>query len=301
VIGAAEANVMVRRQSTLTFSGSAMIHSSLSNRATSEDAMLLSGMIAVARTAGEGLLETFSAHARPTGRDAMFVAGRRNEERVASGLRRGLTTLHPHAAWLDEDLETTPIPDGEWWVVDAVEGNVNHVHGMNDWAVSITLLRDRQPVATVVHQPLGSLTWTARRGGGAACNGRPLQTGSKTALDAAVVTTGQAEAGHSQTHLRIGNSITAMLGQALLVRMAVPSTFPMIQVATGQNDVFWQYGPVLPGVAAGWLIVTEAGGLVTRIDGSRWEPGAPDILVTSPGLHDAAVTVLSRADLEVQA
>jgi len=76
------------------------------------------------------------------------------------------------------------------------------------------------------------------------------------------------------------------------VRASVPSTFPLLLVAAGHNDVFWQYEPVLPGVAAGLLFVTEAGGIVTRIDGSPWRPGSADILAAAPGLHAAAVDVL---------
>lgn len=105
--------------------------------------------------------------------------------------------------------------------------------------------------------------------------------------------TGQAEAGQTETYRRIGQSITAMLGAALLVRAAVPSTFPLILVASGQNDAFWQYEPVLPGVAAGILLVTEAGGTVSRIDGSPWSPGSSDVLVSTPALHRAAADVLS--------
>jgi myo-inositol-1(or 4)-monophosphatase len=56
-------------------------------------------------------------------------------------------------------------------------------------------------------------------------------------------------------------------------------------VAAGQHDVFWQYEPVLPGVAPGLLLVTEAGGTASRIDGSPWAPGRPDILISAPGVH----------------
>ena len=84
-----------------------------------------------------------------------------------------------------------------------------------------------------------------------------------------------------------------MLAQALLVRTFVPSTFPMLLVATGQNDVFWQYQPVLPGIAAGVLLITEAGGTVSRIDGSPWSPGSPDILAAAAALHQAAMDTLA--------
>jgi myo-inositol-1(or 4)-monophosphatase len=154
-------------------------------------------------------------------------------------------------------------------------------------------MRDGRPALTAVRQPTGDLTYTAVLGGGANLNGRPLRTSAKTVLDAAIVVTGQAEAGQDDTYRRIGQSVSAMLGEALLVRTSVPSTFPMLLVAAGQNDVFWQYEPVLPGVAAGALLVTEAGGVVSRIDGSPWGPGSHDILAAAPGVHQAAVGALA--------
>jgi myo-inositol-1(or 4)-monophosphatase len=255
---------------------------------------LLPAVTAVAREAGARLLAIYSPDARPSGRDDMFGAGRRNEDAASQGLRAALSAVRPQARWVEDDDETAPLPDdGEWWAVDAVEGNVNHVHGRPEWCVSITLLRASEPVLTVVHQPVGDHTWTAARGHGAFLDGRPLHASAKTELNAAITVTGQAEAAQNGTYRRLGDSITAMLAEALMVKATVPSTFPMLLVASGQNDVFWQFAPVLPGVAAGLLLITEAGGVVTRLDGSPWRPGDPDILATAPALHKAAVAVLS--------
>lgn len=84
-----------------------------------------------------------------------------------------------------------------------------------------------------------------------------------------------------------------MLAEALMVEAIVPSTFPMLLVASGQNDVFWLFSPVIPGVAAGALLIAEAGGVVSRVDGGPWRPGDPDILAAAPALHQAAVAVLA--------
>jgi myo-inositol-1(or 4)-monophosphatase len=251
---------------------------------------------AVARpvtAAGDRLLAGFSAAARPAGRADMAAVGDRTEELVLGTLRPELARLRPPAGWAGEEWETAPLPPGEWWVVDAVEGAVNYAHGMPEWGVTVTLVRDGQPVLAVVRQPVGDLTYTAVRGAGAYLNGRRLRASAKADLGAAIVVTGQAEAGQAGTYRRIGASVTAMLGRALLVRASVPSTFPMLLVAAGHNDVFWQYEPVLPGVAAGALLITEAGGTVSRIDGSPWSPGSPDILAAAPALHRPAVAVLA--------
>lgn len=260
---------------------------------SAEDRGLLAAVVDIAAEAGRALAARYSTAARPAGRQDMFRTGTADSQVSLDILRPALTALRPAAQWLTDDYETTALPPGEWWVVDEVEGNINHVHGLPEWGVTVALVRDGEPVLAVVRQPIGDLTYTALRGAGAHLNGAALTVSAKTDLDAAIVVTGQAEADQDGTYRRIGQSITAMLQQALLVRATVPSTFPMLLVAAGHNDVFWQYEPVLSGVAAGALLITEAGGTVTRIDGTPWSPGADSILATTPALHGAAVEVLA--------
>jgi myo-inositol-1(or 4)-monophosphatase len=257
------------------------------------DPELLAAVVTAAAAAGGRLLADFSADTRPASRSDMAALGRHLEDLVLTELRPALAALAPGAGWVDDDLETVPLPPGDWWVVDAVEGAVNYVHGLTEWAVTVALVRDGRPELAVVCQPAAGLTYTAVRGGGAYRNGQRLRVSAKTALDAAVTATGQAEADQEDTYRRIGASVTAMLDRALLVRALVPSTFPMLLIAAGQADVFWQYEPVLPGLAAGALLITEAGGTVSQIDGSAWGPGSPDFLAAAPGLHRAVAETLA--------
>ncbi|MBA3946017.1 MAG: 3'(2'),5'-bisphosphate nucleotidase CysQ [Herpetosiphonaceae bacterium] len=258
-----------------------------------DDRILLAKVIDAVHDAGARLLAVYSPDARPADRSEMFYAGRRNEELSLDSLRAALLAARPEAQWVEDDQETGALPAGEWWTVDAVEGNVNHVHGLPEWCVSVTLLRDTIPVLTAVYQPVGDLTYTAIRSAGAHLNGRPLHTSTKSDLGIAIVTTGQAEAGQESTYRRLGDSITAMLSRALLVRATVPSTFPLLLVASGHCDVFWQYEPVLPGIAAGALLVTEAGGIVSDVHGQSWRPGSTDILATALNLHGPAIEALA--------
>ncbi len=274
-----------------------MLDTDQSPSAVKDGNLLLPAMSAIAEEAGRHLLSAFSSDSRPASRDAMLAAMIRNEALVASGLREALAALRPSAGWLDGDDDSRLPDEREWWVVDAVEGNVNHVHGLHDWGVTIALVRERQPVAAVAYRPLDAVTWTATRGGGTRRNGMSVHISAKTRLDTAIAMTGQAEAGQVGTYTRIGDSVTAMLNQALLVRMSVPSTFLLLQLAEGQGDVFWQYAPSLPGIAAGLLMVTEAGGVASRIDGRPWQLGAPDILLAAPGLHRAAVDALDACTI----
>jgi myo-inositol-1(or 4)-monophosphatase len=259
------------------------------------DGRLLSAVTQIAIEAGDRLLAVYSPGARPSDRDELMKAALRNEEASSAGLREALQVLRPDARWLEEDNETGAIPAGEWWVVDTAEGSVNHVHGLPEWGVSITLVSDGVPVLGVFREPVGDVTCTVRRGYGAFQDGRQLRASGKAGLEVAVVGTGQAEAGQAGTYARIGRSVTALLREAFLVRVTVPSTFPMLQVADGHIDAFWQYEPVLPGVALGILAVAEAGGVVTAADGSPWTPAADSVLVAAPGVHAEMVRVLGEA------
>ncbi|WP_033823812.1 inositol monophosphatase family protein, partial [Kitasatospora sp. MBT63] len=101
------------------------------------------------------------------------------------------------------------------------EGNVNHLHALPEWAVTATLVRDNRPVLTVVHLPLTGETYTARTGAGAHLDGRPLHVSATADLGLGIVATSQARPDEDAQVVRhIGASITAMLLDALVVRVA---------------------------------------------------------------------------------
>ncbi|TDV46234.1 inositol monophosphatase family protein [Actinophytocola oryzae] len=253
---------------------------------------LLPAVVDAAMQGGDRLLELFDPAARPVDRAAMYEAGMRIEAASLTAVRKALDGVRPEAGWFDDDVSGRAVPPGEWWIVDGAEGGVNHVHGLPEWAVTITLVKDRTPQLAVVRQPIGDLTYTAVKDAGAFLNGTRLRVSAKTSLDAAVVTASQA-GGSTDVHARFGRALAAMSDHALLVRNTIPTTFPLLGLAAGQFDVFWQYEPDLPGTAAGTLLVTEAGGVATELSGQPWRPESPDVLVAAPGLHAKALDVLA--------
>ncbi|MFD3681238.1 inositol monophosphatase family protein [Streptomyces sp. NPDC058613] len=106
-------------------------------------------------------------------------------------LREPLLRARQGSRWAEDELAGGALPPGEWWVVDPAEGTINHVHAMDDWAVTATatatLVHDNRPVLTVVHLPLTGNTYTAVAGGGARLNDRPVGVSAKTDLGAALV------------------------------------------------------------------------------------------------------------------
>ncbi|XXX37995.1 inositol monophosphatase family protein [Sorangium sp. So ce117] len=259
-----------------------------------EDELLLPAVVAALSAAGERLVGRFSTEPRPRSREDIFAALGANDAVSLEALREPLSRARPEARWVEDELECGPLPPGEWWVTDTVEGNINHVHGMADWCVTATLVRDNEPVLTAVHLPLTGDTYTARKGAGAYLGTRRIRASAKTELGAAFVGTGQAKPGEDEeTYRRIGMSVTAMLGSALVLRVSVPATLQLVQVAAGRMDVFWQYSQIRSGLVAGALLVAEAGGTVTDTRGERWSLASEDFLAAAPGLHAGAVGVLS--------
>ncbi|UQN09802.1 inositol monophosphatase family protein [Deinococcus sp. QL22] len=263
------------------------------NASLAEDQALLPTVVAGVEATGQLLLQRFENRPEFKTRDDVVAAIDANDDAALTLLRPALLQARPQAGWVEDELESGLLPGGEWWITDPVEGNVNHIHGMTDWGVTATLVRDNVPVLTVVHLPLLGTTYTAVQGGGAFQDGVALRASAKDDLDGALVGTGQARPGESSdTFRRIGLSVTAMLGSALVLKVAVPATLQLIHVAAGRMDVFWQFSAVRSGLLAGALLTAEAGGTVTDTRGQPWTLDSGDFLASAPGLHSAAINVL---------
>ncbi|MFI5963455.1 inositol monophosphatase family protein [Streptomyces asoensis] len=259
------------------------------------DAELLARTADAVRDAASALRERFGDVVHHETREELMRALAVNDELALGILRPRLTRLRPEARWVEEELEGGALPGGEWWVVDPAEGNVNHLHGLPEWAVTATLVRDNVPVLTAVHLPSTGETYTALAGGGARLDGRPLHVSPTTDLGLGLVATSQARPDEDEKVVRrVGASITSMLLDALVVRTAVPATLHLLHVAAGRMDAFWQFSGARADLLPGALLVTEAGGRVSDAEGRPWSPRSDSFLAAAPGVHAAAVATLAR-------
>lgn len=171
-------------------------------------------------------------------------------------MRPRLEQIRPEARWAEDELERGALPGGEWWVVDPAEGNINHVQGLTEWGLTATLVRDNQLVLTAAYLPLQDRLFTAVRGRGAHLNGERVEVSRKSELQAAIVATGQARPGEDPRDLRrLGLSVAGVLVRALVLRVTVPATLPLLDVAAGHLDGFWQFSAVRSGLVSGALLV----------------------------------------------
>ncbi|MEU6554354.1 3'(2'),5'-bisphosphate nucleotidase CysQ [Streptomyces sp. NPDC046915] len=262
---------------------------------SASDADLLAQTAIAVRAAGSALRDRFGDVVRHQTREELIRALAANDDVSLGVLRPRLALLRPDARWVEEELEGGALPPGEWWVVDPAEGNVNHLHGLPEWAVTATLVRENQPVLTAVHLPLTGETYTALVGAGAHLDGRPLRVSKTTDLGLSLVATSQARPDEDEEIVRrIGSSVTAMLLDALVVRTSVPATLHLLNVAAGRIDAFWQFAGARADLLPGALLVTEAGGRISDAEGRPWTPESESFLAAAPGVHANAVATLSR-------
>ena len=254
---------------------------------------LLATTVAAVRHAGARMMTRYSTESRPSGLPELLANLQANDAAVVDTLRPALAEALPSAGWLNDEHGSGPLATGEWWLIDPVGGNVNAVHGMPDWNIGVSLVRDGRPVLAVVYSPVLDEMFTATEGGGAFLNGVRQRVSAKTSLDGALAGTGQAQPGHDpELAQRMGSAFASMTNSAPYVRVSVPVTHQLAQIAAGRMDLHWQFDDVRSH-AAGVLLVQEAGGARDRPRGRTVELAGESYLAAAPGVHAAALEVLT--------
>ena len=170
------------------------------------------------------------------------------------------------------------------WIVDPLDGTTNFLHGIPHFGISIALERKGEVVAGIVHQPLTDELFWAEKGRGAYLNDRRLRVSARDKLADAVIATGIPHLGRGSADEFLPR-VRAVLEQVAGVRRFGAAALDLVYVAAGRYDGFWETGLSPWDVAAGALIVREAGGFVTDIDGSDRYLDSGDILAANDRLH----------------
>jgi myo-inositol-1(or 4)-monophosphatase len=208
-----------------------------------------------------------------------------------------LDRIRPGVPWVAE--MRTEVPEtGEVWVVDPIDGAVQFVQGLPQWCVSVTLVRDREPVATVLHSSVLGETYTAERGRGAFRNGEPITPSTKTDLAVCLVATSQPPtvADEPAAVADAGRALAAALPRIGAVRNFGPTSWQIADTAAGRIDAFWEFGRDESNLVPGALIAREAGALVTNLDGRPWRVGDRSFVAASKSVHGKLLPLLARTD-----
>lgn len=197
-------------------------------------------------------------------------------------------------AILAEEGGGTDDPDAEWrWLIDPLDGTTNYAHGYPRFCVSIGI--EQRGVATVgvVYDPLLDELFSAVRGRGAMLNDRPLQVSAEARLEHAMLATGFAYDVHRSVEDNLDH-FSAFVKAAQAIRRDGSAALDLCYVAAGRFDGYWELKLHPWDVAAGLLIVEEAGGRTSDFSGRQSCASGRETVASNGHLHEAMLELLKR-------
>jgi myo-inositol-1(or 4)-monophosphatase len=222
--------------------------------------------------------------------DYVSQADRKAEEIIHAELSRARPTYD----FLGEESGETRGTDGQHrWIVDPLDGTTNFLHGIPQFAVSIGLERNGEMVAGVIFNPAMDELYTAERGGGAFLNDRRLRVAARRHLSDAVVATGIPHLGRGN-HGKFLIELRHAMGEVAGVRRTGSAALDLAYVAAGRFDAYWEKNLNPWDIAAGIVLVREAGGFVTDLDngGKMFDTG--EVIAGNEYIHKALRETVRR-------
>lgn len=202
-----------------------------------------------------------------------------------TGLRTASGTLPMEQA---EALRTVD----HLWVIDPLDGTTNFIHGVPHYAISIALVERGVLTQAVIYDPVRNELFTASRGRGAYLNDRRMRVTSRDRIDEALLGTGfpYRSAEYVSPYLKV---LAPLMQRAAGIRRAGAAALDLAYVAAGRFDAFFEVGIKPWDVAAGALLVTEAGGFVGDFDGNASHTDGRQVLAAGPKIYAAMIPMLA--------
>lgn len=255
---------------------------------------MLNFAIETAREAGNILLEKFGRKIEVSKKgdiNLVTEADLASEKLIVERIR----SYYPkHSILAEESGESNiAVVDGEsrWrWIIDPLDGTTNYAHGYPCFCVNIALEHKDEIVLAVTYDPTRDEMFTAEKGNGAALNNRKIRVSDTDKLKDALIVTGFpydiAQRDNFARHF------TQMVLSSRGIRRDGSAAIDMAYVACGRFDGFWEEGLNPWDVAAGVLLIEEAGGQVTYYDGSKFSIYKPPICASNGLIHDQMLQIL---------
>lgn len=233
-------------------------------------------------------VEVLDAKSSPT--DVVTAADRAVEDLLV----KALASARPDDGLLGEEGGLATGTSGVRWVVDPIDGTVNYLYGIPQWAVSIGVEDASGTVVGVVYDPSKGELWQAVRGHGATLDGSPLRCSSASDLAQALVGTGFGY--DSRRRAAQSRVLPDLLPKVRDIRRLGSGALDLCSVAAGRLDAYYEQGLSPWDLSAGGLIAREAGALVTGLRGK--DAGYDLVLASAPGVHDALHDLLVGHDAD---
>ncbi len=256
-------------------------------------------MVKAARQAGRSLVKDFreveNLQVSVKGAGDFVSRADREAERI---VKEALRTARPTYGWLGEE---TGAEDGEdptrRWIVDPLDGTTNFLHGLPHWAVSIALEHKGEIVAGVIFDAAKDELFWAEKGAGAWMNDYRIRVSGRNRLSEAVFATGVPFAGRGPLPATL-QDLARLMPRCAGVRRWGAAALDMAYVAAGRYDGYWERGIHAWDIAAGIVLVREAGGFVAPIRESHEGPlaDAPHIVAGNAHLFESFAAIIRERD-----
>lgn len=211
-------------------------------------------------------------------------------------MRTLLASAFPDIGWSDsEDKADTQVGDLPHWVYDPIDGAYHYLQGLPLWSSSLALVKGGKAIAAFVYDPTRHELFIAQAGKGATLNGQPIKVASKSQLRTAVVGTALPPytPSKAQEHVLAARLLVRTCREVFVVRQMAAASLQLAYVAVGRLDAYVEVGDDLYDWLAGSLLVQEAGGVSTALDGTPLGACSQGVLSASGSLHPALKDALS--------
>ena len=224
--------------------------------------------------------------------DFVSAADRRAEQIIREELRRG----RPDYGLLMEESGAEPgrSPHNRW-IVDPLDGTTNFLHGLPHWAISIALEQHGEITAGIVFDPLRNELFTAERGGGAYLNDRRIRVSRRSDMRLALIGCGLPIQNWAAREKGFTRQMDRVADECAGLRRLGVAALDLAYVAAGRQDGYWEYGVKPWDVAAGLLMVREAGGRVGLLEGTEDLLADGTFIAGNPDIYDKLRAALLEA------
>jgi myo-inositol-1(or 4)-monophosphatase len=255
---------------------------------------LMNVMTAAALKAGRGLKRDFgeveNLVVSVKGAGDFVSAADHKAERT---LQQELSKARPGYGFLMEEAGAVEGADkSHRWIIDPLDGTTNFLHGLPIFAISIALEREGQLVAGLVYNPATDDMFVAEKGQGAWHNNRRVRVAPKTAISQALIACGIPHLGKAKEHPRFKTELAAVLARAMGVRRLGAAAIDLAYTAAGRFDAYWERDLKAWDVAAGIVLVREAGGFVSDMAGGDAMLETGDICAGNDDMRKALIALV---------
>ena len=212
------------------------------------------------------------------------------DQEVEQVLIETIREKFPSHGILAEESGDSP-GDDFTWIIDPLDGTSNFIHGFPHYAISIALRHKSVIEQAVIYDPIREELFTASRGDGAQLNNRRMRVSTNKNIDGAFLGTGFPFKNKAILDSYL-NNFKILFSQAAGIRRAGSAALDLAYVAAGRLDGFWEYGLNIWDIAAGILLIKEAGGIVSDMQGSENYLDSGDIVAGNPHIFKQMVRVL---------